>query len=521
MNKQELIEKYIPTQSSVEEKNNLLLFEVSVSEIETVCQKLYFADKMTLMTMTAIDERKENNSFKIFYVFGLPGEKFFLVPYLKLQNTEEFPSLVKVIHETSWYEREIMTMFGLQIVGHYYPEKVLLHENWPANVFPLRKDFPWNKKIEMAHEKSHRFKRVGGEGIYEVPVGPVHAGIIEPGHFRFSMLGEEIINLEPLLGYTHKGSEKLFEVLPLEKKIALSERISGDSSFGHSLAFCQSLELIGDISAPLRAKYLRVIFAELERIANHFNDIGFIMLDAGFSFGGSNGARLREMIMQINQRLTDSRFLRGVNTIGGVKKEISDLMEITSKLKEIEKDFKEFINIALDSSSLINRLKGTGSMDSQIAKDHGVCGVSAKALGILSDARINFSYAAYSKLNLSIAIEKEGDVYARFMVRVKEVSSSFSLIYQALNELPAGEIKTSSISNFKKNSLAIGIAEGWRGSIVYFVATDNEGKISRVQARDASFLNWSVLPHVAVGSVLLDFPLINKSFNLSYSGYDR
>ncbi len=523
MTREEIIKKYIPSKHKVEEQNGLLLFEVSSEEIVSVCTNLYIDQGLPLLTITATDERKENGSFGIFYVFGLPKENFFIVPCLRLRNTEEFPSLITKIHSVSWYEREIMTFFGLKPLGHYYPERVILHENWPSNIFPLRKDFVWNTRPEIAHEKPHPFKKIEGEGVYEVSVGPVHAGIIEPGHFRFSVLGEEIISLEPLLGYKHKGSEKLFEVLPLEKKIALSERISGDSSFNHSLAFCQALESLSDAIIPERAKYLRVIFAELERLANHFNDIGFIMLDTGFNFGGANGARLREMIMQWNEKITGSRFLRGVNIVGGVTKDISDahLKELIKNIEDIKKDFDEVMKVANSSSSLLNRLKETGFMEKQAAKDHDLCGVPARALGSLCDTRVDYPYAAYQKLDVSAATEKIGDVYARFMVRVKETHASFEILNKALIRLPKGEIKTGENIKFKSNSYAVGITEGWRGSIVYFVATDAGGEISRVQARDASFLNWAAFPHAIAGNVIPDFPLINKSFNLSYSGYDR
>lgn len=523
MNKEEIIKKYIPSNFKMEEQNDLIMFEVPAQDIEKVCVDYHDAQKLQLLTITAADERNENGTFKIFYVFGIPKEKKFLVPYITLKNTQEFPSLVLKIHGTSWYEREIMTFFGLVPTKHYYQKRVILHENWPSNLFPLRKDFNWNSRPPIAKEEPHQFKKIEGEGIYEIPVGPVHAGIIEPGHFRFSVAGEEIISLEPLLGYKHKGSEKLFEVLPLEKKVALSERISGDSSFNHSLAFCQALEILSLISVPERAKYLRVIYAELERLANHFNDIGFIMLDTGFNFGGANGSRLREMIMQWNEKLTGSRFLRGVNAIGGVEKDISQEIagKLRTSLEKIESDFRQIMEICFDSNSLMNRLKGTGFMDSQAAADHDLCGVAARGMGVDLDARVDYPYAAYDKLEVDVPTETTRDVYARFMVRVREVYVSMNILEKALYVIPAGEIKSKNAVKFKPSSYSVSVSEGWRGNITYFVATDKNGNISRVQARDASFLNWAAFPHAVKGNVVPDFPLINKSFNLSYSGYDR
>jgi len=364
---------------------------------------------------------------------------------------------------------------------------------------------------------------VKGEGIYEIPVGPVHAGIIEPGHFRFSVVGEEIVLLEPKLGYKHKGTEKLFEILPLDKKLLLSERVSGDTSFSHSLAFCQAVETLAGIEVSKKVKYLRVIYSELERLGNHFNDVGFILSDTGFSFGGSNGMRLKEKIMQWNEKLTGSRFLRGVNAFGGINKDIilEIQQELIKDLNEIKCDFQEVVEIAGESSSVLNRLQGTGILNYQTAFDHGVLGIAGRATNIEHDARIEYSYAAYSNFDLKIALEKEGDVNARLKIRIKEAYSSISLIEQALKDMPnEGDLKSDKKILLKKNSWAIGITEGWRGEVVYFVATDEEGNISRVDVRDASFLNWSVLGHASQGNIVPDFPLINKSFNLSYSGND-
>jgi len=521
MNKEKIIKKYIPDNFKPVIQENTATYGVPVSEIVDVCRELYFGHKMQLKTITAADERKKNGCFKIFYVFGLPKENLFLIPFIELKNIEEFPSITKSIHEASGYERKIKTFFGLNPVGHPNPRAMLLHENWPAGKFPLRKDFSWQERPGEA-DNIYEFQKVKGEGIYEIPVGPVHAGIIEPGHFRFSVAGEEIILLEPKLGYKHKGTEKLFEIFPLEEKVRLSERVSGDTSFTHSLAFCQALENLADIEIPERAKYLRVIFSELERLANHFNDIGFIMLDTGFSFGGSNGARLREIIMQWNERLTGSRFLRGVNAIGGVIKDIAaDVCEkLLADIEKIRKYYKEVIEISENSSSLLNRLEDAGMLDRQLAIDHGVIGVAGRAVGLEHDARIEYPYAAYDKLKFDMALGKNSDVRARLYVRVKEVYSSMKLIEEALQNLPAGEIRNNKNINFRKNGLALGVTEGWRGDIVYFVITDKDGNISRIDVRDPSFINWTVLGHAGKGNVVPDFPLINKSFNLSYSGND-
>jgi len=507
---------------AAEQRGNNFVYEVNTGDIVRICTFLYEEKSTELKTIFAADQRGEGKGLRIYYVFGLPKENLFLVPYVTLGKQFSFPTLTKHIHEAAGYERKIHTMMGLTPIGHPDLRPFILHENWPKNVFPLRKDTSGTKRPPQASEP-YEFSKVGGEGIYEIPVGPVHAGIIEPGHFRFSVAGEEIVLLEPKLGYKHRGVEKLFESLPLPDMVKLAERVSGDTSFTHSLAFCQAIEALTNVRIPKKASFIRVIHSELERLANHLNDIGFIMLDTGYSFGGSSGQRLRESVMQWNERLTGSRYLRGINTIGGVTRNISpgDASALQAFLADLETDFREVISIASESSSVFNRLDGTGTLDMTTARDHGVVGIAARALGITRDARKDYPYAAYADVPFAVSTQTGGDVRARFGVRVKEVYTSIHVITYALNKLDSSkELHAKTGSAVPKSDVGIGIAEGWRGEIVYTVLTDNTGKISRVDVRDPSFLNWPPLGHAGKGNVVPDFPLINKSFNLSYSGHD-
>jgi Ni,Fe-hydrogenase III large subunit/Ni,Fe-hydrogenase III component G len=512
----------VPDAYSVRQDGNAFLFDVPSGEIVDCCKRLYGEYLLPLKSITATDRRKEGKGFQIYYVFGVPSEQIFLIPVLTIQDEGTFPSVTSFIHEASGYERKIYSFFGLRPEGHPGLTQMILHENWPETIFPLRKDVDWQTRPSDAHG-TVPFQKVEGEGIYEIPVGPVHAGIIEPGHFRFSVAGEEIVLLEPRLGYTHKGIEKCFETKSVEEGIRLSERVSGDTSFTHSLAFCQAIERLAGIEVSKRATYLRVIFSELERLANHLNDIGFIMLDTGFSFGGSHGARLRERIMQLNERLTGNRFLRGVNAFGGVRCDIDSKSResVLQELESLHKDFSEVIEIANESTSVLNRLTGTGTIDRQIAIDHGAIGIAGRAVNIAHDARIEYPYAAYDKLPFEIALESDGDVRARWLVRIKEVHSSMKLIEQAFHEMPgSGKLLSEKEIVLQGNRLGIGITEGWRGEILYIVMTDADGHLSRVDVRDPSFLNWNLLGYAGKGNIVPDFPLINKSFNLSYSGYD-
>lgn len=518
----EVVSHFLPSDAHVEFIDNSAIFEVTPAKINETVKHIIGHTSVSLKLITATDERETDGCFKIWYIFGIPEKNMFIIPFIRVQDGEQFPSVSSLHNQAYAYERKIHTFFGLSPSNHHDLRPLILHENWPSSVFPLRKDFNWHTRPEKAHG-TYEFQKIKGEGIYEIPVGPIHAGIIEPGHFRFSMAGEEMVHLEPRLGFTHKGSEKLFEVLPLDQKVRLSEKISGDSSFSHSLAFCQAVEKLGGITPPKRALVLRVIFAELERLANHLGDIGAIMMDTGFNFGGAQGSRLRELVMRINMRMSGSRFLRGVNAIGGVTKDIDSKEKdiLSAELEIMEKDFIEIVKIAENSSTLLNRLQGTGTLSHKKAKDYGVTGVPAKAVGMSHDARVSFPYATYGELHLQDDnTEQDGDVRARFRVRIHEVSSSIKIIQKMLKELPEGPIRDSAAVVLKRNALSVSIVEGWRGEIVYFITTDNNGLISRVAPRDPSFINWTVLGEVAVGNIIPDFPLINKSFNLSYTGND-
>ena len=515
------ITHYVHEAVAIKQLGDVTVAEIPETAICDVISRLASHHSLPLKLIDATDERQEHGVFKVWYVFGVPASNHFIALYVPVTGAR-FTSVTSVLHQAGLYERKIQSFFGLEPVGARDKRSFILHEeNWPKSTYPLRKDFD-PRKLSDKPAGEYQFHKVYGEGVYEIPVGPIHAGIIEPGHFRFSVAGEEIILLEARLGYVHKGSEKMFEQLPMADKLRLSEKISGDSSFSHSLAFCQAIENLAGVIAPERAAYLRLIFAEMERIACHVGDIGFIMLDTGFNFGGYQGARLREGILRLNDKLSGSRFMRGVNALGGVSKGLTqtELKQLQSELTKFGADFEEMVAAALASKTLRERLNNTGRLDPEVAKDHGVVGVSAKAVGLGHDTRIDFPYAAYNDVPLqSVVTQPSGDVYARFMVRINEVRASIELIRQAAKKMPTGALRAE-LTKLPKNSVAVGCVEGWRGDITYFVATDDKGNLSRVVVRDPSFVNWQVVGYCGAGNMVPDFPLINKSFNLSYTGND-
>jgi Ni,Fe-hydrogenase III large subunit len=363
------------------------------------------------------------------------------------------------------------------------------------------------------------FLPVGGEGVYEIPVGPVHAGIIEPGHFRFSVVGETVIDLKIRLYFTHKGTEKLFEGRAPSDGVELAERVSGDTTVGHSLAYCQALEALAGVEVPTRAQYIRVVLLEMERLYNHVADFGMICNDTGFAVAHSHCLRIRERLLRLNKRLTGNRLLRGGIVPGGVNHPLPDHLNLSAELDSILADFNEVVAISLNNTMLMDRLEGTGRLTMKTATDFGVLGYVARASGINVDVRRDHPFAAYDRLKFNVPVFESGDVYARTMMRVEEARESVSLAKQAIRRMPHGPLAVP-LGRLPAFEPAFGIVEGWRGAIVHWLMVDAEAKLFRVKIKDPSFANWPALSFALLKNIVPDFPLCNKSFNQSYSGND-
>ena len=473
--------------------------------------------------VAAADTRATAGAWTLIYRFSTPGPGRLIAVVAEVSvpvDDPVFPSLATRSFAASRYEREIQDLFGLRAADHPDPRRLPLHQFWPEGFHPLRRDAA--APADFADQgQPYPFRRVEGEGIFEITVGPVHAGIIEPGHFRFSVEGETIVNLETRLYFVHKGTEKLFETLPFARTVALAERISGDTSVGHALAYCQALEALTGVALPRRAAALRVVLLELERLHNHVGDLGAIIGDTGFGFGHAQCGRLREDLLRWNARLAGHRLLREVVAPGGLARDLpaEALAATPATVDRVVTELEEVVGIALANTMVLERLQGTGRLTPRTAREMQVVGLVGRASGLDADARRDAPFALYGDLEARVVVRSEGDVWARTLVRLLEAREAARLLAEAVARLEPGPV-AAPLPPLPPAAHAFGLCEGWRGPLLHWVLTGPAGELARVKVRDPSFVNWPALEHAVLKNIVPDFPLCNKSFNLSYSGND-
>ena len=474
---------------------------------------------LPLSLLFATDDRKEQATFGVHALFHHDEEHVWLMVSTTLpQEDARYESLTKTIMAAHWYERLMQDQFGLIAEDHPDPRRLVHHENVPLETYPLRKDFAWNTKMEHANVP-YPMHHVDGEGIYEIPVGPIHAGIIEPGHFRFNVAGERIITLEGKLFFTHKGVEKLMENKSVTEALPFAERVSGDASASHTLAYCQAVEAAFNTHVPERAQAIRTLLTELERITMHVHDISNMAgMGTGFTVMAAQGFRIKEEMMRLSAELLGNRFWRGAIVPGGVSHDFTDeqLKKMTQVVIHVTGEIKKLFEMGRHSDGLRERLETTGHLKNETALAYGALGLAARGSGIGRDVRKNHPYAAYTKYPVEVFTFETGDVYARWKLRMLEISFSCQLIQDIVNAFPKGSTK---VDCHGTEGMGIGAVESWRGEVVYVVRMKN-GVIDRCVVRDPSFCNWALFGELGPGNIVPDFPLCNKSLNLSYSGTD-
>ena len=436
-----------------------------------------------------------------------------------------YQSLTTLLPAAAWYERELHDMFGFIPEGHPDLRPLVLHESFPEGFHPLLKKYP--KDFEARGQREYEMLTSQGEGLFEVPVGPIHAGIIEPGHFRFSQAGEAMLQLDAKLFFTHRGIEKSVEGLTPQEALPIVERICGACSVANTLSFCQAVEKLSEAKVPYRAWLIRTLAAELERLYNHVGDTGNICAGVGFSPIISMGTRLKEYLMQLNEMVAGNRFLRGLIIPGGVKYDVTDTMldEIEEVLRGVQRTYADMVHIMWEQANFINRIRTTGHVRQETAFDLAMVGVGARASGMQRDSRKDIGYGIYDELDFEVVTETAGDVEARIKVRIGEVAQSLSLVRQLCSRLrrnadtelavELGELKQ------EEGHFSWGISESARGDNLHCLAIDENGRIDRLFVRSASYPNWPALTVAVQGDIIPDFPLINKSFELCYACIDR
>lgn len=440
-------------------------------------------------------ERNNNGGVKLYGILGVDpkGE-------LRLASTDiagnSFESITNELPQAHLFEREIFENFGITPTGH-----------------------PWLKPVRKS--EGYNYYSVAGNSIHEVAVGPVHAGVIEPGHFRFQCHGEKVFNLEIHLGYQHRGVEAMMTTSHKIKRMALAESIVGDSVIGNGLAYCHAIEGLGNREVSTRARIIRVIALELERIANHVGDLGAIANDVGFLPSSSYFGRIRAEFLNLSMALSGNRFGRSLLKPGGVAFDLTQEMIVNFKerMQKSMRDVLDTADLMFGNPSVVGRLERTGVVTNEQAKEIGMVGVAGRACGLLRDVRCDYPAGMYRFKKIIIAKASTGDVFARSRVRFMEIKRSAELIEELLSEIPTEKILYP-VENFNKSSLVVSMCEGWRGEIVHIARTNEKGELAQYKIVDPSFHNWTGLELALRSGQISDFPLCNKSFNLSYAGYD-
>lgn len=456
---------------------------------------------------------------RVVYLFLAPRPEPQVELHLQVDAASPvIPSLAGRSFPAGRFEREIHDLYGIIPADHPKPRRLVRHPHWPAGWYPMRHDTTPPDFGTVS--EPFPFLTVEGPGVYEIPVGPVHAGLIEPGHFRFSVVGETILKLKARLWYVHKGIEKLFEGRDLDRGLALAERICGDTTVGHALAYCGAVEDALHLAVPDEAHRARAILLELERLYNHIGDIGALCNDVGHGILHAHAMRIREMLLRLNADTTGHRLLRGGVGIGGAMlRQVPD----PGRLAEIAADIRQVVELAVGNSLVAERFTGTAVLTPAEAHELGTLGYVARASGNDIDARRDHPTLDLSDI-LTVPTQQRGDVLARFQQRVDEIDASFTVLDTLCRTVSPGVMRSRSGSTPRgpgqQMVSGVGIVEAWRGTIVHRVDIGADRQVTRNKIVDPSWFNWPALPVALADTIVPDFPLVNKSFNLSYAGND-
>ena len=495
--------------------------QVSSGQLLTAC-RLGWEHDARLLALWASDERDHARGFCVHVLLEdrdgltlldhtLPGDEF------------RYPDLTAIFPAAGRMQRATFDLMGVAAEADDKRPWLWL-ASWPIDRFPLRGDFEAKPEWKPGQEE-YAFVRVTGDGVHEVAVGPVHAGIIEPGHFRFQVVGEKVLRLEERLGFTHKGIEKRFEAMTIDDATKLAGRISGDSTVAYAWAYAQAVESIAGVDVPPRASLLRALCLERERVASHLGDLGALGNDAGFAFGLAQFSRLREDVLRANDAAFGHRLMMDVVCLGGVVRDLATehALAMRDEAKRLRGEIGELRAIYDEHAGVQDRFRGCGVLSPELARELGVTGLAGRASGQARDLRRDLPCPPYDTLDVTVAQGASGDVAARAAVRFDEVLESLRLIESIVTRLvDPGTARAfgQPLPELPSQRLGIGCIEGWRGPVVIALESGPARSIRRCHPQDPSWTAWPAIEHAVIGNIVADFPLINKSFNLSYSGHD-
>ena len=471
----------------------------------------------------ASDERAAQGAYTANALFAV-HEGLLWIELPVVEAASGYPDLSGVFPAARRMQRAAFDLVGLPALARdgVWPDARgwLRHGAWTADVHPLRRDVASDAKLAQG-DPCYAFVAVEGEGVHEIPVGPVHAGTIEPGHFRFSIVGERVLRLEQRLGYKHKGIEKRFEAMSLVEGARLAGRVSGDSTVAYAWAYAMALEGMAGARVSARALHLRALLLERERVANHLGDLGFLGNDGGLAVGLAQFSRLKEDLLRTNARLFGHRYLMDRVVPGGVALDLDEggVEAILAECTQLRAELRALRAIYYDHAGLQDRCIGCGRLTPQTAARLGVVGLAARASGLAMDARVHPGFAPYTDLQPRIAAHRNGDVAARIVVRFEEAFESIELQRRIVRSLPPGELQAP-LAEPPPGARGLGWVEGWRGEVLIALQAGAGGRVQRCHPHDPSWQNWPALEYAVLGNIVPDFPLINKSFNLSYAGAD-
>jgi len=475
--------------------------------------------KARLVALWGSDETTRGGAYALHLALALRAGLLWLTLPLAREHPR-YPSIADIYPCANRMQRAAYDLLGIHAQDSPDHRKWVRHRAWPGAVFPLRKEFDIGTSLPASDDR-YAFVKVEGEGVHEIPVGPVHAGTIEPGHFRFSIVGEKILRLEERLCYTHKGIEKLFETMTLAEGARLAGRVSGDSTVAYAWAYAMAVEGVTGTEPPSRSLALRGIMLELERIANHLGDLGYLGNDVALSFGFFQFWRLKEDLLRLNAELFGHRYLMDRIVPGGVACDLTRVQgqRLMEGLTRILSEIATLQSIYDEHSGAQDRFIMTGQVLPDLAEKMGLTGFAGRASGVNHDLRVDYPIPPFQQTGVRIAMHTRGDVAARVSVRFEELFESMRLVQSLAGELAPGEIRVP-LADCNAGKCGVGWVEGWRGEVLIALETAAANRIHRAHAHDPSWQNWPVIERAVIGNIVPDFPLINKSFNLSYSGQD-